>query len=200
MANYNEKQLPDLSALAKVIEKLEGDIKSEGAKLSNYLEKSEAETTYAKKADISSIYKPKGSVDDLAGLAELNVEGNVGNVYNVKAAFTTDETFLEGTGKSYPAGTNVVVVEDQGAYKFDALSGAVDLTNYVDNDGLTSKLTNYVDTNKLTTELAKKADKTALDDYVKTEVADGEQGYIKKSQIASAEEIEAFIAEVFPGQ
>ena len=200
MANYNEKKLPDLSALDKVIKKIEGEIQTESGKLSDYLKKSEAENEYVKKAEVPAVYKPKGSVDDLAGLVELNVEGNVGNVYNVKAAFDTDETFLEGAGQHYPAGTNVVVVEDQGEYKFDALAGIVDLTNYVDNEALTSKLTNYVDNDKLTTELAKKANVTALDDYVKTEAAEGEQGYIKKTEIASAEEIEAFIAEVFPGQ
>ena len=136
MANYNEKKLPDLSALDKVIKKIEGEIQTESGKLSDYLKKSEAENEYVKKAEVPAVYKPKGSVDDLAGLVELNVEG---------------------TGQHYPAGTNVVVVEDQGEYKFDALAGIVDLTNYVDNEALTSKLTNYVDNDKLTTELAKKA-------------------------------------------
>lgn len=80
-------------------------------------------------AKLGSAYKVSGSVDDLASLSDPAKE-LVGNVYNVKAAFTTDAKFLEGAGKSYPAGTNVVVIEDDGDYKFDVLSGVVDLTNY----------------------------------------------------------------------
>lgn len=40
--------------------------------------------------------------------------GNVGNVYNVTDAFTTDSRFVDGASKTYPAGTDVLVVEDTG--------------------------------------------------------------------------------------
>ena len=79
---------------------------------------------------ISSVYKPAGSVA-FASLPTLS-SNVLGNVYNVTDAFTTTANFVEGAGKSYPAGTNVVVVEPtSGTYKFDVLSGFVDLSGYV---------------------------------------------------------------------
>ena len=79
---------------------------------------------------ISSVYKPAGSVA-FASLPTLS-SNVLGNVYNVTDAFTTTANFVEGAGKSYPAGTNVVVVEPtSGTYKFDVLSGFVDLSSYV---------------------------------------------------------------------
>ena len=79
---------------------------------------------------ISSVYKPAGSVA-FASLPTL-ASGVLGNVYNVTDAFTTTTDFVEGSGKSYPAGTNVVVVEpSSGTYKFDVLAGFVDLSGYV---------------------------------------------------------------------
>jgi len=58
---------------------------------------------------ISSVYKPSGSV----AYASLPTptSSKLGNVYNVTNDFTTDARFIEGAGKTYPAGTNVVVIE-----------------------------------------------------------------------------------------
>ena len=82
---------------------------------------------------ISSVYKPAGSVA-FASLPTL-ASGVLGNVYNVTDAFTTTNDFVEGSGKNYPAGTNVVVVNtgtsSSPTYKFDVLSGFVDLSGYV---------------------------------------------------------------------
>lgn len=80
-------------------------------------------------AAISSVYKPAGSV----AFASLPTPAKTieGNVYNVTDAFTTDSKFVEGAGKSYPAGTNVVVINTTGTtYAFDVLTGMVDLSNY----------------------------------------------------------------------
>ena len=80
-------------------------------------------------AAISSVYKPAGSV----AFASLPtpVKAVEGNVYNVTDAFTTDSRFIEGAGKEYPAGTNVVIINTDGTtYKFDVLAGMVDLSNY----------------------------------------------------------------------
>lgn len=80
-------------------------------------------------AKIGSVYKPAGSVafEDLpAPAANL-----LGNVYNVTNAFTADAEFITGEqGTKYPAGTNVVVVEVDDAYYYDALTGIVDLSSY----------------------------------------------------------------------
>lgn len=83
-------------------------------------------------SQISRVYKPAGSYDFAAFQQEVEAtESNLGNVYNITDSFTTTSYFVEGSGKVYPAGTNVVVVEvSSGVYKFDVLSGAVDLTNY----------------------------------------------------------------------
>ena len=82
---------------------------------------------------ISSVYKPAGSVA-FASLPALS-DNVLGNVYNVTDAFTTTTDFVEGAGKSYPAGTNVVVVNTgttaSPTYKFDVLAGFVDLSGYV---------------------------------------------------------------------
>ena len=80
-------------------------------------------------AAISALYKPAGSVafEDLPTLSS----SILGNVYNVTDSFTTTSDFVEGAGNTYPAGTNVVVVEPtSGTYKFDVMAGFVDLTPY----------------------------------------------------------------------
>lgn len=80
-------------------------------------------------AKIGSVYKPAGSVafKDLPTPA-ANL---LGNVYNVTNAFTADAEFITGEqGTKYPAGTNVVVVEVEDAYYYDALTGIVDLSSY----------------------------------------------------------------------
>lgn len=81
-------------------------------------------------AQIGSAYKAAGSVK-FASLPEL-VANEEGKVYNVTDAFTTNENFIEGAGNKYPAGTNVVCVDsdDAGTYKWDVLSGVVDLSLY----------------------------------------------------------------------
>lgn len=86
-------------------------------------------------ANITSAYKAKGS----CAFADLPAASstNEGHVYNITDAFTTTSNFVEGAGKTLPAGTNVVVVELKAAtstaaatYGYDALSGMVDLSAY----------------------------------------------------------------------
>ena len=78
---------------------------------------------------ISSTYKAKGSVA-FANLPALQAS-NEGNVYNVSDGFTTTSDFVEGAGNTYPAGTNVVIINTTGTtYKYDVLSGFVDLSAY----------------------------------------------------------------------
>lgn len=78
---------------------------------------------------LGATYKPKGSVA-FANLPALQAS-NEGFVYNVTDAFTTTSDFVEGAGKNYPAGTNVVIINTTGTtYKYDVLSGFVDLSAY----------------------------------------------------------------------
>lgn len=58
---------------------------------------------------IASTYKASGSIY-FSELPELSVT-LVGNVYNIKDAFTTTADFFEGAGQSYPAGTNVSIIQ-----------------------------------------------------------------------------------------
>ena len=85
-----------------------------------------AQVNSAIDSKISSVYTPKGSIA-FASLPTA-AEGLVGDVYNITDAFTTTAAFVEGAGKSYPAGTNVVCVKEGSAYKWDVLAGFIDIT------------------------------------------------------------------------
>ena len=78
---------------------------------------------------ISSTYKAKGTVA-FANLPALG-STNEGYVYNVSDSFTTTADFVEGAGNTYPAGTNVVIINTTGqTYKYDVLAGMTDLSGY----------------------------------------------------------------------
>lgn len=117
-------------------------------------------------AKISAVYKPGGSVA-FASLPTADAD-HLGMVYNVTDAFTTTDDFVEGAGSQYPAGTNVVVVSVEDAYKYDVLSGMVDLTNYVQKDG--SKV---LSTNDYTNE--EKSKLAGIEDGAQVNVLEGVQ-------------------------
>ena len=90
-------------------------------------------------AKIGSVYKPAGSVafEDLPTPAA----SLLGNVYNVTNAFTADAEFITSEqGTKYPAGTNVVVVEVDSDYYYDALTGIVDLSGYATQSWVNGQL------------------------------------------------------------
>ncbi|MBQ9041408.1 MAG: hypothetical protein IJ111_01170 [Eggerthellaceae bacterium] len=85
---------------------------------------------------IATTYKPAGSIAPASVAAALLIAANEGKVYNLSGALTIDATtaalFIDGTaGESFPEGTNIVVVDDEGSYKFDVLAGFVDLSPYL---------------------------------------------------------------------
>ena len=90
---------------------------------------------------ISSAIIPRGTK---ATVPSLSNEG-IGNMYNMSAAFTIDNTFVEyeaGVTKTYPAGTNIYVVNtaatgQTAVKKWDVLAGFVDLSGYVLSSDLT---------------------------------------------------------------
>lgn len=94
--------------------------------------------TYAKKTDIATAYKPMGSVSTIPSIT-TDMDG--GEVYNMTAEFTTTSTFVEGAGKKYPAGTNIVLTADK---KWDVLAGFVDLSPYA-TTGVTDDLQDQID-------------------------------------------------------
>lgn len=115
---------------------------------------------------LGGAYKVKGSraFADLPSVSTATAD-DIGNVYNVTNAFTTTADFVEGAGKKYPAGTNVVIVDastvaynevtpvgtenpsEEGWYELDG-------TDYVltEDESVDSEKTYYV---KVTTEAYK---------------------------------------------
>lgn len=91
---------------------------------------------------LTSTYKPGGTKTAAELTADLLIAANEGKVYNVSDALTTTANFVEGAGKTYGAGVNVVVIEATAAdnsdpenpvaatYKFDVQGQFVDLSGY----------------------------------------------------------------------
>lgn len=83
-------------------------------------------------AALTSAIVPKGTVT-YANLP-TPAKANLGYMYNVSDAFTTDARFVDGVSKKYEAGANVYVVAvtagSSTEYKFDVFMGFVDLSGY----------------------------------------------------------------------
>ena len=147
-----------ISTLNEQMTTVQGDITTINSTLAD---KANSADVYTKQqtddkisAAISSVYKPAGSTTFAALPAPAaNV---LGNVYNVTDAFTTTDQFVEGAGKSYPAGTNVAVVLVGEDYKYDVLSGMVDLSNYSTTDEIAQT---YATKTEVTTGLSGKVDR-----------------------------------------
>ena len=86
---------------------------------------------------ISSVYKAKGSLPFASLTSALLMKANEGNVYNITDAFTSTADFVEGAGKKYTAGTNVVIVETTAAVFSESSDSTVDAekTYYVNQNG-----------------------------------------------------------------
>lgn len=89
---------------------------------------------------LGGVYIPQGSLA-FASLPAQPAAQYQGYVWNITDAFTTDSRFLEGAGESVPAGANVACVLVDGAYKYDVLSGIVDLSNYAQINGTYAGMT-----------------------------------------------------------
>ena len=94
---------------------------------------------------VSTVYTPKGSLADISTLGTLSTSGKIGDVYNISSEFTTTADFVEGVGKVYPAGTNIVLVEVEEAKKWDVLAGSVDLSAYVKSSEMVAITTTEID-------------------------------------------------------
>ena len=116
-------------------------------KFSEYYNKTETDGKIDEKiaTAISTTYKPAGSV--MFELLPTLSATEEGKVYNIQNEFDTTEDFVEGAGHTYPAGTNVVCIDsdDAGTYKWDVLSGFVDLSAYETTSSVEGKLANKVD-------------------------------------------------------
>ena len=78
--------------------------------------------------------KPSGSIAfaDLPSLAA----GVLNNMYNITDGFTTTADFVEGADKSYPAGTNVAIIntgtDESPVYKYDTYTGTFDFSGFAE--------------------------------------------------------------------
>ena len=83
-------------------------------------------------AAIAGALIPSGSIAfaDLPALAKANCN----KIYNITDAFTTTADFVEGTGKDYPAGTNVAIINvgtsSSPSYKYDCYTGTFDFSGF----------------------------------------------------------------------
>lgn len=149
---YNTEKLSKLGALKQLAQRVKADFATK------------EELDDAISAKIGSTYTAGGSVA-FSDLPMLD-SANTGLVVNVTDGFTTTDSFVEGAGKQYPAGTNVVVVKVGNDYKYDALSGFVDLSNYVEKEtgkGLSTNDFTNDDKSKLDSlEIADDADVTEM--------------------------------------
>lgn len=115
-------------------------------KFGNYYNKTETEGKIDEKINvaISTTYRAAGAIA-FESLPELGASEE-GKVYNITNEFTTTANFVEGAGKKYPVGTNVVCI-DVGAdeYKWDVLAGFVDTSALATKQELTEGLETKVD-------------------------------------------------------
>lgn len=209
----------------EAIETLNGTVDTEGSvanqiKGANDALRTELETEITSK--ISSTYKPAGSIEGTALTADLLTATNVGKVYNISTEFTSTTDFVEGEGKTYQAGANVVVInsgtEEAPIYKFDVLMGLVDLSNYptkpemneaiegaieaapvkevpVDKvTGLDEKVTEIVNT-ELTKEPVEGEEPSALQTTIKNVASEAATAEIAKLNNTDAEVAGQFITE-----
>ena len=115
-AVYNALQLKaDKTQLNDLATKTELNSKADASALNNYVTTATANTTYAKKSDISNVYKFKGTKTNYADLPTTNrVTGDVWNIINADAEH------------GIKAGDNVA----WNGTAWDNLSGTVDLSAY----------------------------------------------------------------------
>ena len=81
---------------------------------------------------VSSAYHAAGTKTVAQLTSSLLIAENEGNVYNITDSGVTTADFVEGAGKPINIGDNVGICQpSSGVYKFDLLSGFVDVTNEV---------------------------------------------------------------------
>lgn len=131
---------------------------------------------------ISATYKPAGSIAFDALPAPAKTE--LGKVYNITNEFTASDKFVAGeVGKKYPAGTNVVCIEETtDTYKWDVLSGFVDFSAYSTTEQIAAE---YATKNELTTGLGGKVDKVDGSSLVKDELILKLQGMKEIKDVSS---------------
>lgn len=92
---------------------------------------SKTEVNTAIDTAVASAYHAAGTKTVAQLTNSLLVAANLGNVYNITDSGTTTADFVDGAGHPINAGDNVGICDvGGGVYKFDLLSGFVDLSGY----------------------------------------------------------------------
>ena len=152
--------------------------------MQNYYTKSQtytqAEVNAAISSAIGAVYKPSGSKTCAELVSSLLIAANKGNVYNITDSGVTTEYFVDGAGKTINAGDNVSIVEvSTDVFKFDLLSGFIDLTGY-QTKNLASAIEGQTTVEGALAALS--ANKANLSEvYTKTQINDD---FVKKSATA----------------
>lgn len=83
-------------------------------------------------AAVAGSLQPAGSVT-FANLPAASAT-HKNHIYNVSDAFITNADFIEGAGVSYPAGTNVAIInngtDESPVYKYDTYTGTFDFSGF----------------------------------------------------------------------
>lgn len=138
----------DKTQLNDLATKTELNSKADASALNNYVTTTTANTTYAKKSDISNVYKFKGTKNTYNDLPKTGqVTGDVWNITNADAEH------------GIKAGDNVA----WNGTAWDNLSGTVDLSGYVTTPALDTKLVPYATIASVNDKLTKKTDVTTTD-------------------------------------
>lgn len=149
----------------------------------NYYNKIETDSQIDSKiaTAVGATYKPAGSIN-FAFLPELSASEE-GKVYNILDEFVTTENFVEGAGKKYPVGTNVVCIDtdDSGTYKWDVLAGFIDTSNLATVEQLNNKVDKVEGSSLIQTTLIDKLNAMA---NIK-DVSDGELSIDPESGVLS---------------
>ena len=115
---------------------------------------------------ISRVYKPAGNKTCAQLTSALLVKANLGNVYNMTDSGTTTSDFVEGAGKTIELGDNVAVVDigtsQSPSYKFDLLSGMIDLSDYAKKSEMSVTDGTGTDADKVTIQLKSGTSATVL--------------------------------------
>lgn len=124
-----------------------------------------ADLTYVD-AKISAAYHAGGSKTVAELTSALLITENMGKVYNMSDSGVTTSDFVEGAGYAVNEGDNVVIcnvgTEESPVYKFDLLSGFVDLSAYYTKTESDNKYVTKETGKGLSTEDYTTADKTKL--------------------------------------
>ena len=139
-------EYPSSKAAADFVTNSIADVKTTTVRQNGQADNSKCPTEAAVRTAIdsavSSAYHAAGTKTVAQLTSSLLVSANEGDVYNITDAGVTTSDFIEGAGHPIRIGDNVVVCNvGEGAYKFDLLSGFVDLTNYLTKTGDGSDVT-----------------------------------------------------------